>query len=107
MPYSPHWQPPNYGDNVISAKRTDGRNTLLDNVTRLEKCKSIYGSYNNAACVINANSADGCYTVAVVSDATSFTLTATPGGAQANDADCTKIALDHLGTRNGTGTECW
>ncbi|MCP5015195.1 MAG: methylation site containing protein, partial [Ketobacter sp.] len=57
-----------------------------------------------------ANSADGYYTVAVVSDATSFTLTATPAGAQANDADCTEITLDHLGERDGDGTdpdECW
>jgi type IV pilus assembly protein PilE len=78
----------NYGDNVTSAKRTDGRTALLNNLTRLEKCKATYGAYNNPACTITANSPDNYYTVAVVSDATSFTLTATAVGSQAtNDTD--------------------
>ncbi len=100
----------NYGDNVTSARRTDGRTALLNNVTRLEKCKATYGVYNNAACTITANSPDGYYTVAVVSDATSFTLTASPTGSQTSDSDCTSIILDNLGQQTGTGadsTECW
>lgn len=99
-----------YGDNVISARRTDGRSALLDNVTRLEKCKAIYAAYNNAACTINANSADGFYTVAIVSDATSYTLTASPAGAQASDTDCVTMTLTDTGIQDGTpaGThECW
>ncbi len=99
-----------YGDNVISARRTDGRSALLNNVTRLEKCKATYGAYNNAACAINADSADGYYTVSIVSDATSFTLTATPAGVQANDADCTAMTLTNTGLEGGTGAdsdECW
>ena len=100
----------NYGDSVTSARRTDGRSALLNNVTRLEKCKATYGVYNNAACTINANSIDGYYTVAVVSDATTFTLTASPAGSQTSDADCTSIIIDNLGQQTGTGadpTECW
>lgn len=99
-----------YGDNVTSARRTDGRSALLNNVTRLEKCKATYGVYNNAACTINASSPDGFYTVAVVSDATTFTLTASPAGAQTGDTDCTSITLDNLGQQAGAGadpTECW
>ena len=100
-----------YGDNVLSARRTDGRSVLLENVTRLEKCKALYGAYNNAACTINANSPDGYYTVVVnAPDATSFTLTATPAGAQANDSDCLTMTLTNTGVRDGTpaGThECW
>ncbi len=99
-----------YGDNVISARRTDGRSALLNNVTRLEKCKATYGAYNNAACTINADSADGYYTVSIVSDATSFTLTATPAGAQASDADCKTMTLTNTGLEGGTGAdsdECW
>ncbi len=96
-----------YGDNVISARRTDGRTALLDNAARLEKCKATYGAYNNAACAINANSADGYYTVAVASTATSFTLTASPAGAQTSDTDCTAMTLTNTGVQDGTGTECW
>ncbi|MCP4186672.1 MAG: prepilin-type N-terminal cleavage/methylation domain-containing protein [Gammaproteobacteria bacterium] len=99
-----------FGDNVISARRTDGRSVLLSNATRLEKCKATYGVYDNAACTIDATSSDGYYTVAVVSDATTFTLTASPAGAQTSDADCTSIILDNLGQQTGTGAdsvECW
>ena len=99
-----------YGDNVTSARRTDGRTALLNNATTLEKCKAAYGAYNNAACVINANSPDGFYTVGVASTATTFTLTATPAGAQTSDTDCTTMTLTNTGVEGGTGadaTECW
>ncbi|MCP3688387.1 MAG: prepilin-type N-terminal cleavage/methylation domain-containing protein [Gammaproteobacteria bacterium] len=100
-----------YTGSVISARRTDGRSALLNNVTRLEKCKATYGVYNNAACIISPDSADGYYTVAIVSDATSFTLTATPTGVQkGGDTDCETITLTNTGLEGGTGAdpdECW
>ncbi len=101
---------PAYQQYVIRAKRTDGRAALLNNHTALEKCKATFGVYNNAACTITAASPDGHYTVTVASTATTFTLTATPIGAQANDTECSTITLTNLAVEGGTGSDsstCW
>ena len=106
----------NYGDSVISAKRTDGRSSLQTTAATLAKCKSMYGSYSSANCSI-ANgdkipSTEGYYDIGVSSAASTFTLTATAvsGKSQANDTDCTSIILNQIGRQTGTGadsTTCW
>jgi len=105
-----------YGDNVIAAKRSDGRRGLQDTATLLEKCKSLYGNYNSPNCSISngdtVNSPEGLYDIAVTSAASTFQLTATPaaGSSQTNDSDCTSITLNNLGQRGGTGANssvCW
>ena len=105
-----------YGDNVISAKRTDGRTVATSTAASLEKCKAIYGVYNNANCNItngvSINSPDGFYSLKVEAKAAEFTLTATPssGSSQSKDSDCTSIILNHLGQQSGTGSDpssCW
>jgi type IV pilus assembly protein PilE len=107
---------PSYTDSVRKGNRTDARTALLQVSQTLERCFTQYSAYNNANCtVLNAgtvNSAEGFYTVGVVSDATSYTLTATPvtGRAQANDAKCATLTLTHVGVKGATGTaatECW
>jgi type IV pilus assembly protein PilE len=107
---------PSYTDYVRKGNRTDARAALLQVSQTLERCFTQYSAYNNANCtVLNAgtvNSAEGFYTVGVVSAATSYTLTATPvgGRAQANDAKCATLTLTHVGVKGATGTaatECW
>ncbi len=105
-----------YGDNVISAKRTDGRSVATSTAASLEKCRAIYGAYNNANCNIQGGTAitspDGYYSLKVTAAANTFTLTASPsaGSAQAKDTECTSIILNHLGQQSGTGSapsSCW
>ena len=105
-----------YGDSSQAARRTDARSTLLLTASTLEKCKAVYGTYNNANCSINDGdeiaSAEGLYTIEVDSAATTFTLDATPveGAAQADDSDCKIIRLNHLGQQTAVGdntSECW
>ncbi|MCP4488312.1 MAG: prepilin-type N-terminal cleavage/methylation domain-containing protein [Gammaproteobacteria bacterium] len=101
-----------YGDNVISARRTDGRSALLSNAASLEKCKATYGAYDNTACSITTSSPDGYYTITVERpNATTFTLTASTAGAQEADADCATMTLASTGLQGGTGAdwanECW
>jgi type IV pilus assembly protein PilE len=105
-----------FGDNVISARRTDGRTALLNAASTLEKCKAVYGAYNNANCSITSTSSiassDGYYTVSVASvSATAYTIQASPvaGKSQADDSACTKLTLTHLGIQGGTpaSNECW
>lgn len=104
-----------FGENAKSAGRTDGRNALLTAATSLEKCKALYGTYNNGNCGVTfpITSKEGYYSVSGTSvTASAFTLTATPvtGGAQAGDTACTSLTLTNLGLQGGTGSDssqCW
>jgi len=103
-----------YGNYVVAANRTDARTGLTATATALEKCKALYGAYNNAACdaVIPATSAAGFYTITVTSTVVTYELTATPvtGEPQANDTECTTLTLSNTGFKSGTGTtisKCW
>jgi type IV pilus assembly protein PilE len=104
-----------YQDNVIASNRTEGRAALQAAAGTLEKCKSLFGSYNHANCNYadfatdnNLYQISGNGSIA----ASSFTLTATPvaGRPQANDADCTTLTLTNTGVKGGTGADasaCW
>ena len=79
-----------YGDNVISANRTEGRSALGQVAGSLEKCRSLYGSYNHASCGVTfpVVTESNFYSItAPAMAATSFTLRASPvaGKPQAND----------------------
>ena len=106
----------NYGESVMKSKRTDARTALMNTSTSLEKCKTIYGVYNNPNCSIgngaSIDSSDGYYTVSVATTATTYTLTASPsaGSSQQKDDACKTIVLNHLGQQTATGTntsDCW
>lgn len=105
-----------YSSFVISSKRTDARSFLQNTASTLEKCKSMYGSYNSANCSISNGASitttEGLYSVAVTSAASTFSLTASPvtGKSQANDTVCTSLSLNNLGQQTGQGSdssECW
>ncbi len=106
----------NFSGNIIASNRTDGRATLLESATALEKCKAIYGTYTNNCSIVSSSqitSKEGLYTISVSAlAANAFTLTANPvaGTAQANDTECTSITLNNLGVQAGTGSNssvCW
>lgn len=105
-----------FGDNVQKSRRTDARTTLLSTASTLEKCKAIYGTFNNANCSIasgaSIDSAEGYYSIAATSAATTFSLTASPvsGKSQEKDTDCKTISVNNLGEQTATGddpTTCW
>ncbi|MDH3221626.1 MAG: type IV pilin protein [Gammaproteobacteria bacterium] len=104
-----------YRDNVIAANRTEGRSALESAAGTLEKCRSLYGGYNNANCnYADFTTESNFYTIKANGTITtsSFTLTAAPvaGSPQANDADCTTLTLTNTGIRGATGAntdDCW
>lgn len=105
----------NYGDYVLQANRTEARAALSETATSLEKCRSLYSSYNHANCNVAfpVTSENGYYSItAAFATPTVFTLTATPvaGQPQVNDADCTTLTLTNTGIKAATGgtpLECW
>ncbi len=103
-----------FGDNVISANRTEARSALTQTAGSLEKCRSLYGGYNSASCNVAFPIATDTnyYSITGVVAASTFTLTATPvaGQPQANDGDCTTLTLANTGLKSGTGADasvCW
>jgi type IV pilus assembly protein PilE len=95
---------------------------LTDVAQSLEKCKTLYGAYNNANCnaftaVSGGNtrtSENGFYVVSVVAastGATQFQVQAAPQQAQVADLECATFTLNQAGVRgiSGTGTaaDCW
>ena len=105
-----------FGDNVIASNRTDARKALAEIAGSLEKCRSLYGSYNAANCAVAGTfpitSDAGYYAITAFLTPTTFNLTANriAGQPQANDTDCTTLTLDNTGVRGATGAntaECW
>ena len=109
---------PSYREHVIKTHRAEGMGELLDLADRLERFYSDRGTY--AGATLGAAATDlreaaterGKYTLAITAqDAVSFTLTATPQGAQATDTKCGTLGLDSLGVKTTTGSlpadKCW
>ena len=104
---------PSYRQQVIRANRTDAMVALEQSRQGLERCFTRFNAYNAGGCemAFPFNLDSGTYTISVVRDAATFTLTATPQGGQAADGECANFTLDELGNRgvSGTGTaqQCW
>ena len=103
-----------FGDNVRKANRTEARATLTAASGSLEKCRSLYGSYNSLSCNVGFPRAtdSNLYSITAALAASTFTLTATPvvGGKQASDGDCATLTLTNSGIKGATGTDtsdCW
>lgn len=103
---------PSYQDSVRKARRADAKAALNDIAQRLERCRTQFGTYNDAGCVIATpqTSPERYYSVVTVRDARSYTLTAAAQGAQLADSTCSSFSIDHLGQRSATGSraaDCW
>jgi len=102
---------PAYMENVRSSRRAAIQGCLMEQAHFMERLYSANMSYNVAdqnppAC---QGGAAGFYTMTdpIIRTATTFTLTATPSGDQANGRGCNGNALsvDHTGAR--TPAACW
>lgn len=107
---------PSYQASVIKSRRADGRVALNDTAQRLERCYTQFGGYDADECPIEdeeeITSQEGFYIVTVaVPDAATYTLTAAPQGAQADDEECGSLEIDNTGARDITGDgeieRCW
>ncbi len=108
---------PSYTSYVIKTKRADGTFGLLEAVQAMERCKSTKFTY--AGCTLSGQqtlSPEKHYNIALdpAPTASSFTIVATPQGAQTNDTECASMSIDHLGNQTSTpGTagqdtnQCW
>lgn len=99
---------PSYVNFIRKADRAEAQVTLLDWANRQEIWRADNPGYNT-----DINPADtATYAYTIVSTVSSFTLTATALGAQADDKEagvaCTALSLDQAGVRGPVGhQECW
>ena len=111
---------PSYQQSVIKSRRADGRIALNDVAQRLERCYTQFGAYDAAACGIadgdEITSKEGFYLVTAtieegdVPGIATYSLSAAPQGAQADDTDCGDLELNAVGARSATGdntAHCW
>lgn len=106
---------PSYMQQMIKTRRATASACLVELAQYMERYYTTSMSYTGAAvpatsCQTNlASYYDFSFKVAVT--ATTFSLQAVPAGAQAGDARCGTLGIDHLGNRTITGTgtvaECW
>lgn len=102
---------PAYVEQVRKARRADATATLMDRAQSLERCFTRFNRYSGDDCPAPAgNSADGFYTITVEPEVplTTYTLTATPVGDQANDP-CGAFSVDYLGNKTPVpgSNRCW
>lgn len=118
---------PSYRDYVLRAARAEAKTALLDNAQFLERNYSVNNSYKvrdaNGVLIdptlpraVSPESGAQRYgiAVAVAADGQTYTLTATPTGAQTADTTCAVLTLTNTGLRGAAGAtsgavvgRCW
>jgi type IV pilus assembly protein PilE len=103
---------PSYQSLILKSQRAQARASLLQAAHWFERAASANGSYPSADVPASVLQIDGQrYKMTVVSTAQSYTLSATPMGAQAADT-CGVLTVNHLGVRSvqgasQTAAQCW
>ena len=106
---------PMYSDYVTRSRRADGQAKLMQVAQELERCYTQFSKYDHVNCSVSTsdtvNSEQGFYAItADIPNGSTFTLSATPQPAQADDTDCATLTLTHLGEQSATGNDtdsCW
>ena len=105
---------PSYRQQVLRSNRSDAKVALMQTVQNLERCFTSNSTYTGCV-ALPAASPEGIYTVSGEDDeeitGTTYLLTATPQGGQADDTACGNFTIDQTNDRGITGTgtedECW
>ena len=101
---------PTYRSSVLRSQRSDAINTLQRIKAAEEKYRSSNTSYGSLSSVWGSTSTpQNLYDLAITNiSATSYTITATAKGGQANDTGCTTITLAvSNGADSYTPATCW
>lgn len=102
---------PSYTEYIRRGHRAEARAGLLQAAQWMERAATATGNYPLTAAfpATLKTVPNNRYDIAAVSDGTTFTLTATPKGAQVGDK-CGNYTLTNTGLRGTTAgvvTECW
>jgi len=110
-----------YSSQVLKSRRTEAKSALLDLAGREERLFSTTNSYSSdelflgyatvSTPMTNMAFGNGYYQLTAVATVSTYTLTAKPVGAQANDTACGQFFVNQLGVQTVSGTataaSCW
>lgn len=104
---------PSYSEHVRKTRRAEGKALIAEAANRLERCYTRFNAFNAAGCEgVGATASEGgYYELSVATTASTFSLTATPQGPQAEDV-CGNLTLSNTGVRGISGSppegyHCW
>ncbi|HEY9150583.1 MAG TPA: type IV pilin protein [Gammaproteobacteria bacterium] len=111
---------PSYQEHVRKTRRADAQAVLLEGAQFMERFYTVNNRYHETSAGVAINFPAGLqqspkdgtvthYNIALVSDATTFTLTATPVPANA-DPRCGALSVNQAGTRTSATNDnayCW
>lgn len=102
---------PSYQNQVRKGRRGDAKATMMDFTQQLERRYTTDRTYVNltTVCGQTANSptnGTASYLLDTVCTASTYTVTATPQGTQANDP-CGTMTVNQTGARTPTTVGCW
>ena len=106
---------PSYREYTFRAKRTDGKNALVDLAARQERYRFNNNVYTSSLADLNMTSAtaEGHYTVSITSaSALAFAAQVAPTATQSSDK-CNILSITNTGQKGTTNsnslsaTECW
>lgn len=108
---------PSYLNFILKARRADALATLAQAQITLERCYAQNFSYSQACSSLPTfpqTSAQGFYTITLTNlSPTTYTLTATPIGSQAEDTTCSSLSVNQANVKTATDTSgtaqniCW
>lgn len=106
---------PAYNNQVIKARRADGRALLYEAAQKQQQFFTVNNAFTSTigsgGLEMTGTSQEGYYTLSVAATATTYTLTANRVAPQTKDTWCGDLTLTHLGVKGETGTwtadQCW
>ena len=102
---------PSYQRQSLKGKRADGMAVLMDAAARQQRYVIDYNTSTASMTDLgfaSAASEKGFYTVTIVADATTYTMTANAQNGQEKD-ECVNLIIDQTGARTDSGGigKCW
>lgn len=107
---------PTYNEQIIKSRRADGIAMLFNAAQRQQQFYTANQGFTETVGTgglqLSSASTEGYYSLSIVADATSYTLTATPRSTQTSDTRCGQLTLNHLGVKGNVGgtisaDKCW
>lgn len=109
---------PSYVNYVLQSRRADAISSLAQDQIIFERCYAQNYAYDTACTAVPAfpqTSGQGYYSITVTNlGATTYTLTATPIGNQANDSTCASMTINQANVKTATDSSgndetstCW
>ena len=104
---------PSYQDAIRKGRRGQAKADLVEIAQLYERFRTVNNTYDAFALPFAQSPRTGTerYAITTADDGATFTLTATPSGAQADDARCMILTINQAGTKTESGTgslqDCW